>query len=209
VGAQAEGYITFILASPNSLIGIIIGAFTTSLFVIAPAIMKWPTEYIGFQNRLIFSSDPIKATGIITNIISDEADTKISVSYNSTEHEFNLDNRALNSNLSQGDSVTVFYENGNPEKAYLDFYSKEEKIAPNKSEQGTLFKLIDITPRFDLSDSLFELTGELHGGDLQGRKVSIMHGFDANEIHNYTPGKLFPCSITGSDNDYKISLIIN
>ena len=204
---QIQGYISYITQASSAFFGTYIGAFAASFFAFSPAIMKIPKHLLGLKNRFILSSDPVNSNGKVINIQASKNHTDLTILYNSHEKTFNVDNRAIITPLSKGDEVTVFYDPNNPDIAYLDFHYANEELKSSFKESETLFKLLDITPRFDINRDSFELSGEIHGGEYQGRKASIIHDFPRAEAHKLIPGTLFQCIITGNENNYNIQLI--
>jgi hypothetical protein len=195
--------------APSAFFGGFIGIFAASFFSFTPAVMKFPGYILSLKDRFKLSSDPIKSTGKIISKKVNHNNTNLVIQYSVHQKEFSVDNRVLTNSLSIGDEVTVFYDPNNPQLAYIDFHLESEELALNIKESKTIFKLLDITPRFDLSPNSFELTGELYGEKYNKQKSSFIHSFQSNDIEDLVPGKLLPCLITKTEDSFSIQLSIN
>jgi hypothetical protein len=206
---QIHGYINYMTKAPSAFFGGFIGIFAASFFSFTPAVMKFPGYILSLKDRFKLSSDPIKSTGKIISKKVNHNNTNLVIQYSVHQKEFSVDNRVLTNSLSIGDEVTVFYDPNNPQLAYIDFHLESEELALNIKESKTIFKLLDITPRFDLSPNSFELTGELYGEKYNKQKSSFIHSFQSNDIEDLVPGKLLPCLITKTEDSFSIQLSIN
>ena len=204
---QVNGYIHYIMKAPSAFFGAFIGAYAASFFAFSPTIMKIPGHLLSSKGRFTMSSEPIKAIGKLISKNVTQSHTNLLIQYDNRQTMFSVDNRVISCPLSNGNEVVVYYDPNKPELAYIDFYQINEITESNIKKSETLFKLLDITPKFDISKNSFELLGEIYGGDYQGKKASMIISLPREEIAHYTPGKLLPCIINGTKNDYSIQLL--
>jgi hypothetical protein len=206
---QVQGYLNYITQSPSGFLGAFIGSLAASFFAFTPSIMKIPKSLFNLTNKFTLTAEPIKSIGKVTNKKSHTTHTTLAIQYDGNQKEFNIDNRVFIKPISVSDEVTVFYDPNDPQLAYIDFHLESEELVLNIKESKTLFKLLDITPRFDLSPNSFELTGELYGEKYNKQKSSFIHSFQSNDIVDLVPGKLLPCLITKTEDSFSIQLSIN
>lgn len=201
------GFIRFISSAPEGLIGGFIGMFVASYFSFTPSIMAIPEKLSTIKGNFKLSTQPIKTEGRIIGKNVTAESTELSIHYDGNRKVFNVNNKAIHGSIKVGDDITVYYDPNNTELPYLDFFKSLDEEIQTIQDSDVLFKLIDITPRFDMGNNIFELLGEFHGGQYQGKKGSLIHEFPREDIAQYTPGRLFPCVISGTKDNYSIQLL--
>ncbi len=202
------GYFHHLMRTPNIPFGMITGFMAASYFALVPFIFLIPVKLKEIKSTTTLTNKPIKTTGHINNIDIGENEIGVDIHYNDTRKVFKINKKALQKELEVGDSITVYYDPKKPSQAYLDLsHLPEDSQASNIGKADTLFKLLNITPKFNIHKNAFELLGEIYGEDFQGKESSIILNLSREELTHYTPGKLFPCLITGTKNDYSIQLM--
>lgn len=205
------GFINFLIKNHQQIIGVMIGFMAASYFAFTPWLMNIPNSLNGtiINKSSSLKNEPVKTIGKIIEIHTTNKNTELSIHYDGNNKKFIINNKVIQDRLKVGDNITVFYDPKNTELAYLDFCNSldlDEKVQTIQ-DSDVLFKLIEITPRFDMGSNIFELLGEFHGGQYQGKKGSLIHEFPREDIAQYTPGSLFPCVISGTKNNYSIKLL--
>lgn len=201
------GFINFLLDNPGAALGALIGMLAVSFTVILPALTSIPKSIREFANQRRLSQLPIKVTGQVITSIRSVTHTSIEVTYAGVNNNFRVDNRLLSQNLARGSNLLVFYDPRNKANAYIDIIGSLEQDNSVITDSGTVFKLLEITPRFDINSNSFELIGELYGSDFEAQKASLVYEFSLAEVSHYTPGKLYPCTVHGAKGNYSISIL--
>jgi hypothetical protein len=201
------GFINFLIDNPGPAFGGLIGMIAVSFLVVLPILMSIPSSIHTMLNQRKIKGKPIKVTGRVLQLTQGLTHTNIEVIYADHKRVFEVDNRVVSTPVNRGSDMTVVYDSKNKQNAYLDFFDQMIQESSSIAQSDTLFKLLEITPRFEVSKNSFELLGELHGGEFQGKKASLVYELARDEISRYQPGTLYPCVISGSTDNYTISIL--
>lgn len=208
---QLEGFISFLnnKSALGGLIGGFIGMMALNLLVIMPFFSNLPGKITELITTKKFSSGPDKVSGRVTHLKNGTEYSIIEVLYNDHKKKFNMPNSLISNNINEGSSVTVFFDPNDIDNSYLDLSNTIKVTKKEITTPSTVFKLLELTPKFDLAPNSYEIIGEIYGGKLQGKKASLVYKLNGNEIKNLTPGKIYPCIISGESTDYSIDIKLN
>lgn len=201
------GFISYLSSNAGTALGGLIGMMALTFLVILPMLVKIPgtlREMLG-QRRL--RRQPEKTTGNVVSSTQGVDYTSIELTYSGHRQVFRIDNRVLTAPLEPGTELIVYYDPANKSNAYIDVLASLDQQHTHITQSDTLFKLLDITPRFDVSPQSFELVGELYGGSFDAQKASLVCQFNREELGRFTPGTLLPCIVSGSKDNYTISMV--
>lgn len=200
------GFINFLVDNPGAAIGGLIGMVALTFTVILPVLASIPTNIKEIVEQRKLSSNPIKVIGQVLTLTRGSTHSSLELIYAMHKKTFQIDNRVLSPSIERGQRLTVFYDPKNKDNAYVDIVGSLEQENSSTKKSDTLFKLLEITPKFDVGPTSFELIGELYGDVFEQQKVSLICQLPRDEISRYAPGTLFPCVVSGSKANYTISI---
>lgn len=208
------GYINFMATNTGALIGGLAGALMASYFAFTPSLLGYIKKFKKNNDKLSFPSPPKSTTGQVTHKQTFGNNTTLNVVYDNHQKNFELDSRVVPSHIQKNSQVSVFYDPNDKNKSYLDLnttnpqqtmYSSPNQLL-NEPNFDAVFKLIEITPKFDLGNGNYELIGELFGEGFNGDKSSLIAQFQHDQLSTLIPGKLFPCIVSGEKENLSIQL---
>lgn len=202
------GYLNHLYENSNMIFGLLIGSFMGLFFAITPMLLKLPSITKNILTQLHMSDTPIKAIGRVINVEIENNITLITVSYSGYSKTFSVDRKLVEDEFDEGDQIVVFYDKEDKKKSYLDIFYKNQNTneIKNQNSDKTVFKLIDISPNYELGLDFYEITGEIFGREYNGKKAKFSHPFYNKDLSTLTPGRVIPCTIEGTGNDLSISL---
>lgn len=201
------GFVSYLAGNAGTALGGLIGMMALTFFVILPMLAKIPGTVRETLNQRRFRRTPERTTGSVVNSTQGVDYTSIELTYLGHRQVFRIDNRVLTAPLEPGTELIVFYDPANKSNAYIDVLGSLDQQHTHITQSDTLFKLLEITPRFDVSPQSFELVGELYGGSFDAQKASLVCQFNREELGRFTPGTLLPCIVSGSKDNYTISMV--
>jgi hypothetical protein len=148
--------------------------------------------------------------GTISSIVTGKDTIEITVKYNNITKIFFYPVGTIETKIFTGKNINVHYNQNDFEESYLDFYSihdstkEKEPLSTNAS-----IKVIEINPKFNIQVNLFEIIGELYNDQYNGQKTSIKQVLSSSEASEFIPGRIFPCTITKSNDELTISITSN
>ena len=210
---RINGFINFLMTKDalGGLIGGFIGMMALNLIVIFPFIITLPSTVHKFVTEKKFGSKPNKTTGKILNIVEKSDLTILDITYNEIRKSFEIPSILLTKEIKEAMSVVVFYDPSTPSNSYLDLLSNvndNSSITSNR-DTNSVFKLLEITPKFDITTKTYELIGEIHSEDFKGKKASFVYKLEQQDLDKIVPGKIYPCSISGNIDNYSIDIEID
>lgn len=202
------GYLNHLYENSNMIFGLLIGSFMGLFFSITPTILQLPSIIKNRLTQLQMSDAPIKAIGRVINLAIENDITLITVSYSGYSKTFSVDRKLVEDKVAEGEQIVVFHDKKDKKKAYLDIFNNNQDISEKKhqSNDKTVFKLIDISPNYELGLDFYEITGEIFGREYNGKKAKFSHPFYNKDLSTLIPGRVIPCTIEGTGNDLSISL---
>ena len=207
---RINGFINFLMTKDalGGLIGGFIGMMALNLIVIFPFIITLPSTVHKFVTEKKFGSKPNKTTGKILNIVEKSDLTILDITYNEIRKSFEIPSILITKEIKEAMTVVVFYDPSTPSNSYLDLLSNANNNSSITSNRDTnsVFKLLEITPKFDITPKTYELIGEIHSEDFKGQKASLIYELKNQDLNTLTPGKIYPCSVSGSTNNYNIDI---
>lgn len=205
---QLEGYINF-LTNKNALGGLIggfIGMMAIMLTVVIPFLTKFPSILHNFLNSKKLSEQPKSSVGRIMHINKNEGNSILDVFYSNHTKSFDVPNSLLTEDINEGSSVTVLYDPNDIDNSYLDLSSNINNTSTEITNSNTVFKVLELTPKFSITPKSYEIIGEIHGEKYQGQKASLIYELSNNELKILAPGKIYPCFISGDNDNYRIDI---
>lgn len=208
---QLEGFLNFLTNKDalGGLIGGFIGMMAIMLTVVLPFLKNLPSMFHDYFNARKLSEKPLSSLGRLMHIKRNGENSILDVFYNNHTKSFDVPNALLTENLSEGSSVTVLYDPNDINNSYLDLSSNINNSTTEISNSNTVFKILELTPKFAITPKSYEIIGEIHGDKYQGQKASLIYELNNNELKTLAPGKIYPCFISGNNNDYKIDIELN
>ena len=207
---RINGFINFLMTKDalGGLIGGFIGMMALNLIVIFPFLISLPTTIHKWITAKKFSSKPNKASGKILNIIEKPDLTILDITYNQIRKSFEIPSILLTNEIKETMTVVVFYDPSSPSNSYLDLLdnSNDNNSIKINSDTNAVFKLLEITPKFDITSKSYELIGEIHSDKFKGQKASLIYELKNQDLNILIPGKIYPCSVSGSTNNYNIDI---
>ncbi|WP_028672078.1 hypothetical protein [Saccharospirillum impatiens] len=202
------GFVNYLIKNAGAAIGGLIGMLALSFFAILPMLASIPATFKEMMSQRRLSRQPIQVTGkVVTATTEGLNHTLIRVSYAGQTNAFQVDNRVLMSAVERGTELTVFYDPKNKSNAYIDFIGSLEEDRSRIVQSGTVIKILEITPKFTVTPDSFEILGELHGGSFTAQKVSMVFELQREDLSRYSPGAILPCEVSGSTDNYSISIL--
>ena len=208
---QLEGYINFLKNKDalGGLIGGFIGMMAIILTVVLPFLTNLPNMLHDYFNARKLSEKPLSSLGRVMHIKRNGENSILDVFYNNNTKSFDVPNALLTEGLSEGSSVTVLYDPNDIDNSYLDFSSNINNSTTEISNSNTVFKILELTPKFAITPKSYEIIGEIHGDKYQGQKASLIYELNNNELKTLVPGKIYPCFISGDNDNYRIDIELN
>lgn len=205
---QLEGYINFLTNKDalGGLIGGFIGMMALMLTIIIPFLTNLPSTIHTYLTTKKLSGKPKSSLGRIMYVNKGEDNSVLNVFYNNHTKSFDVPNALLTEDICEGSSVTVLYDPNDIENAYLDLSSDISNTVNEIENSNTVFKILELTPKFTVTPKSYEIIGEIHGGKYQGQKESLVYKLSNNELKTLVPGKIYPCFISGNNDDYRIDI---
>lgn len=205
---KINGFINFLMSKDaiGGLIGGFIGMMALNLIVILPFLITLPQKIRETINSQKLKKLPIKTIGKILNIERKSNTSILDISFNNYRKSFSVPNILTTDNLNSNRCVTVFYDPSNPENSYLDLIIDSK--TPSENPENSVFKLLEINPKFDVSSNSYQLIGEIHSESFKGQKASLVYELDNKMLSSIIPGKIFPCTVSGMTNNYNIDIEI-
>lgn len=205
---QLEGFLKF-LANKDALGGLIggfIGMMAVMLTVVSPFLKNLSNKFHNFLNSRKLSDQPLSSLGRIIHINKNEENSILDVFYHNHTKSFDVPNALLTEDISEGNSVTVLHDPNDIDNSYLDLSSNMSNTTTETTNSNTVFKILELTPKFAITPKSYEITGEIHGNNYQGQKASLVYELNNNELKTLVPGKIYPCFISGDKDDYRIDI---
>jgi len=208
---QLEGYLNF-LTDKNALGGLIggfIGMMAIMLTVVLPFLTNLPSMFHDYFNARKLSERPLSSLGRIMHMKKNGENSILEIFYKNHTKSFDVPNALLTEDLSEGSSVTVLYDPNDINNSYLDLSSNINNSTTEISNSNTVFKILELTPKFAITPKSYEIIGEIHGDKYQGQKASLIYELNNNELKTLVPGKIYPCFISGDNDNYRIDIELN
>ena len=208
---QLEGYINFLKNKDalGGLIGGFIGMMAIMLTIVIPFLSNLPSMFHDYFNARKLSEQPLSSLGRIMHIKKNGENSILDVFYKNHTKTFDVPNALLTEDICEGSTVAVLHDPNDIDNSYLDLSSNINNSTTEISNSNTAFKLLELTPKFDITPKSYEVIGEIHGDKYQGQKASLIYELNNNELKTLVPGKIYPCFISGNNNDYKIDIELN
>ncbi len=210
---KIDGFISFLMTKDafGGLIGGVIGMMALNLILIMPLLISLPNTIHSFITAKKLKKAPKQATGKILSIDIGTKSSTLDISYINHRKLFKVPNSLLTNEIRDIKNVTVFYDPSDPNNSYIDLIPKSHDAQNTETKGGSnsVFKLLELTPKFDLTPSSYELIGEIHSAKFKGQKASLVYELKNKDLNALVPGKIFPCAVSGSTDDYSIDINID
>lgn len=201
------GFVSYLSDNAGTALGGLIGMVALTFVVVLPVLANIPGTIRKVRGQRRLRSQPIETLGTVISSTQNADHTLIELAYTGHRKAFPIDNRLFTAPIEPGTQFKVFYDPGNKNNAYVDVIGSYEQQHADITHSDTLFKLLKITPRFDVSPQSFELVGELYGGAFDAQKASLVCQVNREELSRFTPGRLLPCVVSGYKDNYSISMV--
>lgn len=177
-------------------------------------------------------SNIVSGYAVVERFDSGVDSVDLEVSYAGVKRIFNIDRRYFDlSGIVSGSRIGVFYDRKNPRKGYLDLHSitsgcdqnhqdvqdlnniKEYRMLDSSmdvvTQPNAVFKVTELSPRFEQKPNTYAITGEVIGGGFTGKTFTVEKVIPQQFLQHVLPGMVIPCHVDTSSAATKIIFSIH